>query len=63
MAIYVAATRVFLLTGTGPETAGTGRFQTAPIQNLKFEFKKMKNSQKIPKNTSSCDESNGVKKF
>ena len=31
------------------------------IENFKFEFKKMKNSQKIRKNTSMCDESNGVK--
>ena len=39
---------------------GSGRFQTGP--NLKFKFElKMKKFQKIPKNISSCDESNGVK--
>ena len=48
-------------TGTGPETAVTG--QTGPNLKFEFEFKKMKNSQKIPKNTSSCGESNGVKFF
>ena len=35
------------------------RYQNDP--NSKFKFKKMKNSQKIPKNISRCDESNGVK--
>ena len=38
-----------------------GRYQTGPNSKFKFEFKKMKNSQKNPKNTSRCDESNGVK--
>ena len=33
----------------------------AQIQKFKFEFKKMKNSKKNSKNTSRCDESNGVK--
>ena len=37
------------------------RYQTGPNSKFKFEFKKMKNSQKILKNTSRCDESNGVK--
>ena len=41
--------------------SGLGRFQTVPNLKFKFEFKKIKNSQKIPKNTSRCDESNGVK--
>ena len=41
--------------------SGLGRYQTGPNSKFKFEFKKMKNSQKIPKNTSRCDESNGVK--
>jgi len=68
-----AIARVFLPTGTGPETAVTGatgpdRFRYRPVANrpnskFKFELKKMKNSQKIPKNTSRCDESNGVKNF
>ena len=40
---------------------GLGRYQTGPNSKFKFEFKKMKNSQKNPKNTSRCDESNGVK--
>jgi len=43
--------------GTGP----VDRFPTGPNSNFEFEFKKMKNSQKIPKNISRCDESNGVK--
>ena len=38
-----------------------GRYQTGPNSKFKFEFKKMKNSQKISKNTSRCDKSNGVK--
>ena len=42
--------------------SGSGRFQTGPNSNFKFELKN-KNSQKISKNTSSCDESNGVKFF
>ena len=41
--------------------SGLGRFQTVPNLKFKFEFKKMKNSQKNPENTSRCDESNGVK--
>ena len=40
---------------------GLGRYQTGPNSKFKFEFKKMKNSQKIPKNTLRCDEPNGVK--
>ena len=35
--------------------------QTGLKSKFKFEFKKMENSQKIPKNTSRCDECNGVK--
>ena len=50
--------RIFIPTGTGPETAVTG-----VNSKFKVEFKKMKKSQKHPKNTSSCDESNGVKFF
>ena len=42
---------------------GSGRFQTGLNSNFKFKFQKIKNSQKIPKNTSSCDESNGVNFF
>ena len=40
---------------------GLGRYQTGPNSKFKFELKKIKNSQKFPKNTSRCDESNGVK--
>ena len=45
---------------SGPVPVWAG---TKPAQNskFKFKFKKLKNSQKIPKNTSRCDESNGVK--
>ena len=43
--------------------SGSGRLETGPNSNFKFEFEKMKKSQKILKNTSSCDESNGVKFF
>ena len=43
--------------------SGLGWYQTDPNSKFKFEFQKMKNFQKIPKNTSSCDESNGVKFF
>ena len=39
---------------------GLSRYQTSPNSKFKFKFKKMKNSQKISKNTSRCDESNGV---
>ena len=41
--------------------SGLGRYQTGPNSKFKFEFKKIKKSQKNPKNTSRCDESNGVK--
>ena len=41
--------------------SGLGRYQTGPNSKFKFEFKKMKNSQKNSKNTSRCDEYNGVK--
>ena len=46
-----------------PVRPGSGlvRYQTGPNSKFKFKFKKMKNSQNIPKNTSRCDESNGVK--
>ena len=48
--------------GFGPRAGcGFGRYPTDPNSKFKFEFKKMKNFQKIPKNTSRCDESNGVK--
>ena len=46
------------LTGFG---FGLGRYQTGPNLKFKFELKKMKISKKILKNTSRCDESNGVK--
>ena len=42
---------------------GFGRYPTSPNSKFKFEFKKLKNSQIIPKNTLRCDESNGVKFF
>ena len=41
--------------------SGLGRYQTGPNSKFEFEFKKMKKFQKISKNTSKCDESNGVK--
>src|SRR6185437_1298369 len=41
--------------------SGLGRYQTGPNSKFKFEFKKMKKSQKNPKNISRCGESNGVK--
>ena len=46
-----------------PVRAGSGldRYETDPNSKFKFELKKMKNFQKNPKNTSRCDESNGVK--
>ena len=46
-----------------PVRSGSGldRYQTGPNSKFKFKFKKMKNSQKIPKNTSRCDEFNGGK--
>ena len=44
--------------GPVPVWAGT---KPAQIQNSNLNSKKMKNSQKIPKNISRCDESNGVK--
>ena len=40
--------------------SGLGRYQTGTNSKFKFEFKKMKKFQKIPKNTSRCNESNGV---
>ena len=49
------------LTGGNRSGSGLDRYQTGPNSKFKFKFKKMKNSQKIPKNTSRCDESNGVK--
>ena len=45
-----------------PIRPGSGLgYQTGPNSKFKFKFKKMKNSQKNPKNTLRCDESNGVK--
>jgi len=44
--------------GTGPVWAG---IKPAQIQNLNLNLKKVKKFQKIHKNTSRCDESNGVK--
>jgi hypothetical protein len=54
--------------GTGPDNVGTGRtgsgrFPTGPNSKFEFEFKKMKKSHKILKNTSRCVQSNGVKYF
>ena len=50
------------LTGTDNRSgSGLGRYQTGPNSKFKFEFKKRKNFQKNSKNTSRCDESNGVK--
>jgi hypothetical protein len=54
------------LEGTGPETmrtGRTGRFPTGSNSKFEFEFKKMKNSQKILRNTLRCVEFNGVKNF
>jgi len=57
--------------GTGPVWPVTGqtgpaRFRFGPVSNrpkfkIQIWIQKMKNSQKISKNTSRCDESNGVK--
>jgi len=55
--------RRLLIRVTGLTGSGLGRLQTGPNLNFKFEFRKMKKSQKIPKNTSSCDKYNGVKKI
>ena len=41
--------------------SGSVRYEIGPNSKFKFEFKKMKNSQKNPKNISRCKESNGVK--
>ena len=61
---------VFLPTGTGPDRLPRfpDRFRYRPVSNrpkfkIQIWIKKMKKSQKIPKNTSSCDESNGVNIF
>ena len=56
-------TKVHQTVGNRSGLTGSGlvRYKTGPNLKFKFEFKKMKNSQKNPKNTSSCDESNGVK--
>ena len=48
-------------TGGNRSSSGLGRYQTGPNSKFKFEFKKIKNSQKISKNTLRCDEFNGVK--
>ena len=60
----------FLPAGTGPETAVTGqtgpdRFRYRPVSNRsKFKIQIwIQKNKKIPKNTSSCDESNGYKIF
>ena len=45
---------------SGPVPVWSG-MKPVQIQNLNLNLKKMKNSQKNPKNTSRCDESNGVK--
>ena len=41
--------------------SGLGRYQTGPNSKFKFESKNEKFLKKISKNTSRCDESNGVK--
>ena len=48
---------------TKPVQPGSGldQYKTGPNSKFKFKFKKMKISQKILKNTSRCNESNGVK--
>ena len=45
----------------GQTGSGSVRNETSSNLKFKFKFKKLKNSQKIPKNTSRCDKSNGVK--
>ena len=70
-AIEPARCSLWGASGTGlknrPEPVRTGsgleRLQTGPNSNFKFEFRKMEKSQKNSKNTSSCDESNGVNFF
>ena len=56
-------TAVTGLTGPARPGSGSGRLETGSNLNFKFEFQKMEKFQKILKNTSSCDESNGVKFF
>ena len=53
-----AGVRVHQIVGN---RSGLVRYETGPNSKFKFEFKKMKNSPKNPKNTSRCDESNDVK--
>ena len=50
----------YLSNRSGPVSVWAGT-KPVQIQNSNLNLKKMKNSQKIPKNTSRCDESNGVK--
>ena len=54
------ATMVYQTVGNRTGT-GLVRYETGQILKFEFEFIKMKNSQKIPKNISRYDESNGVK--
>ena len=61
MSRCLAGFRVYKTGGNRTGLTGLGRYQTGPNSKFKFKFKKMKNSQKNPKNTSRCDESNGVK--
>ena len=48
-------------TGPASEPAGIKPAITGHNSKFKFEFKKMKKSQKIPKSTTRCEESNDVK--
>ena len=50
----------YRLNRSGPVPVWAG-IKPVQIQNLNLNLKKMKNSQKISKNISRCDESNGVK--
>ena len=52
---------VYQTVGNRTGLTGLVRYETGQILKFEFEFIKMKNSQKIPKNISRYDESNGVK--
>jgi len=52
---------VYQTVGNRTGQNGLVRYETGQILKFEFEFIKMKNSQKIPKNISRYDESNGVK--
>jgi len=61
--LYPGLTKPSVTGPVWPVRTGSGlvRYETGPNSKLKFEFKKMKNFQKNPKNISRCDESNDVK--